>query len=67
MVKAPYAETTVIGNSYGSLVLGQALMESVDGRLPDGVSPDRAVLVGRVVWVATDAGLVRFRLDAIRP
>ena len=46
VVKAPYAETTFIGNSYGSLVLGQALMEGVDGRLPDGVSPDRAVLVG---------------------
>jgi hypothetical protein len=46
VVKAPYAETTVIGNSYGSLVLGQALMEGVDGQLPDGVSPDRAVLVG---------------------
>ena len=46
VVKAQYAKTTFIGNSYGSQVLGRALMASVDSRNPDGVTPDRAVMVG---------------------
>jgi hypothetical protein len=45
-VKAQYAKTTFIGNSYGSQVLGRGLMAGVDPRNPDGVTPDRAVLVG---------------------
>ena len=36
-----------------------------EGDLP-GLSNDLAV-DGEFLWVATDAGLVRFRLDAIRP
>jgi ligand-binding sensor domain-containing protein len=36
-----------------------------EGDLP-GQSNDLAV-DGEFLWVATDAGLVRFRLDAIRP
>ncbi len=46
VIKAQYAKTTFIGNSYGSQVLGRALMAGVDPRNPDGVTPDRAVLVG---------------------
>lgn len=46
VVRAPDSATTFIGNSYGAQVLGRALKEAVDRESPDGVNPDRAVLVG---------------------
>ncbi|TCO46390.1 alpha/beta hydrolase family protein [Kribbella antiqua] len=46
VVMAPEAERTLIGNSYGSQVVGLALLAGMDPESPDGVHPDRPVLIG---------------------